>query len=150
MVAYRPNVCIAVRKAGTSLLLLCHRKGFPADKGWQLPQGGLHKGADLVSEMRRELAEETGIRDVSVVSVASGPYVYEFPPGHPRKHQGYAGQTQQWILVDFSGSDASINFSREPAEFDSWSWESARTVLDKIVDFKKEPYSRALADLGLL
>jgi putative (di)nucleoside polyphosphate hydrolase len=133
-----------------NLLLLCHRKGYPADSGWQLPQGGIHRGADLVSEMRRELEEETGICDVSVVKIAPGPYVYKFPSGLKHKHQNYAGQSQQWVLVDFRGSDDTIRFQNQPAEFDDWSWESPGIVLDRIVDFKKEAYARALADLGLM
>jgi|WetSurMetagenome_2_1015567.scaffolds.fasta_scaffold00462_10 putative (di)nucleoside polyphosphate hydrolase len=150
MADFRPNVCIAVRKAGTNLLLLCHRKGYPEDEGWQLPQGGIHAGADLISEMRRELEEETGIRDVSVAGIARGPYLYEFPKDVKRKHQNYAGQAQQWVLVDFLGADDTIHCSGESAEFDAWSWAPPSTVLDKIVNFKKETYARALSDLGLL
>lgn len=147
---FRPNVCIAVRKAGTNLLLLCHRKGYPPDSGWQLPQGGIHPGAELVSEMQRELEEETGISDVSVVKVAPGPYVYKFPKGTKHKHPDCAGQSQQWVLVDFFGDDRVIGFRHQPAEFDDWSWKPPAFVLDRIVDFKKEAYSRALADLGLM
>jgi len=150
MAKYRPNVCIVVRKVGTDQVLLCHRKGFPADAGWQFPQGGLHRGASLLAEMRRELEEETGIRDVEVVEASESSYTYEFPEGLKLKHQEYAGQTQRWVLVDFPGSDDTISFSREPAEFDSWCWVSARTALDRIVDFKKATYTRALADLGLI
>ncbi len=150
MAMFRPNVCIVVRKAGTDQVLLCHRKGLPAEAGWQFPQGGLHRGASLLSEMRRELEEETGIRDVEVVEVTESSYTYEFPESLKHKHQEYAGQTQRWVLVDFPGGDDAISFSREPAEFDSWRWVSVRTALDRIVDFKKATYARALADLGLL
>lgn len=150
MADFRPNVCIAVRKAGTNLLLLCHRKGYSPDSGWQLPQGGIRRGAELVSEMRRELEEETGIRDVSVVKIAPGPYIYEFPKGIKHKHRKFAGQAQQWILVDFQGSEDAIRFLGEPAEFDDWSWQSPATVVDRIVDFKKQTYTSAMTDLGLL
>ncbi len=149
MAAYRPNVCIVVRKKGSDLFLLCHRKGFPSERGWQFPQGGLHPGADLESEMRRELAEETGIKDVAVVGIAKGPYVYDFPKGASHKHPEYAGQTQQWVLVDFAGNDNDVNVMQEPPEFDSWRWASASEALDKIVDFKKEAYLHAMADLNL-
>lgn len=147
---YRNNVCVAVRKAGSELLLICHRKGFPPAKGWQFPQGGIRKGASLIPEMRRELLEEIGTDDVTVVMVSAKQYVYKFPEGTRHKHKEYDGQAQQWVLAEFSGSDAAINFNREPAEFDAFEWAPAATVLDRIVDFKKDVYSRALKDLGLL
>jgi putative (di)nucleoside polyphosphate hydrolase len=150
MPRYRKNVCVAVRKAGSSLFLLCHRKGFPGDLGWQFPQGGLHRGADLESEMRRELMEEIGTSDVTVVRVAPKRYTYDFPKGMKRRHKNYSGQTQQWVLVEFSGDDSVINFKREPAEFDSFLWTDAKTALNRIVDFKKEVYARAMTDLGIL
>jgi putative (di)nucleoside polyphosphate hydrolase len=150
MPLYRKNVCIAVRKAGSGLLLLCHRKGFPPAAGWQFPQGGLRKGAALIQEMRRELLEEIGTDDVTVVRVSTKQYLYDFPKGLRHKHKKYDGQAQQWILAEFFGNDAVINFNREPAEFDAFEWAPAATVLDRIVDFKKDVYSRALKDLGLL
>ncbi len=150
MARYRRNVCVVVRKAGTNLLLVCHRKGLGPGQGWQFPQGGLRPGADLVSEMRRELFEETGLKDVTVIKIAAGPYTYNFPKGLVHKHQTFRGQSQQWVLTEFSGDDASISFALEPAEFDSFSWETAQTVLDKIVYFKKDAYACAMTDLGLL
>jgi putative (di)nucleoside polyphosphate hydrolase len=150
MPRYRNNVCIAVRKAGSALLLVCHRKGFPPAAGWQFPQGGIREGASLVSEMRRELIEEIGTDDVTVVKISTKQYIYDFPKGLRRKHKQYDGQSQQWVLAEFSGNDAAINFIREPAEFDAFEWVPAQTALDRIVDFKKDVYSRALKDLGLL
>lgn len=147
---YRRSVCVAVRKAGSGLLLLCHRKGFPPAAGWQFPQGGIRKGADLIREMRRELLEEIGTDNVRVVWVSAKLYFYKFPTGMRHKHKNYDGQAQQWVLAEFSGNDAAINFNREPAEFDAFAWVHAATALDRIVDFKKDVYSRALKDLGLL
>ncbi len=149
MTGYRPNVCIAVRRPDTGLFLLCHRKGFPANAGWQFPQGGIHRGKELVSEMRRELAEETGLHDVSVAMVTKNSYRYEFPAG-AHKHRRYKGQVQRWVLVDYVGPEDSLDFSREPAEFDSYCWATAQTALDRIVNFKKHTYTRAMTDLGII
>jgi putative (di)nucleoside polyphosphate hydrolase len=150
MPRYRNNVCVVVRKAGSGLLLLCHRKGYLPAAGWQFPQGGLRKGAGLIQEMRRELLEEIGTDDVTVVQVSTEQYHYDFPKGLRHKHKKYDGQAQQWILADFSGNDAAIHFNHEPAEFDAFEWVTAATALDRIIDFKKDVYSRALKDLGLL
>jgi putative (di)nucleoside polyphosphate hydrolase len=150
MPRYLRNVCVAVRKAGSDLLLLCHRKGFPPATGWQFPQGGIRKGAALIPEMKRELLEEIGTGDVTVILISTKLYFYKFPEGTRHKHKKYDGQVQQWVLAEFSGNDAAINFNHEPAEFDGFEWAPAATVLDRIVDFKKDVYSRALNDLGLL
>ncbi|HUI93809.1 MAG TPA: NUDIX domain-containing protein [Chitinivibrionales bacterium] len=150
MPRYRKNVCIAVRKAGTSLLLLCHRKGFPPDDGWQFPQGGIREGAEIVAEMKRELREEIGTEDVTVVRISAKQYSYNFPEGMRSKHKNYDGQVQQWIFAEFSGNDAAINFNHEHAEFDAFMWAPATEALKRIVGFKKEVYSQALNDLGLL
>jgi putative (di)nucleoside polyphosphate hydrolase len=150
MARYRKNVCVVVRQAGSALLLVCHRKGYPPDRGWQFPQGGLHKGEDLYSEMRRELREEIGTDDVLVVKCAPKKYTYLFPEGIKRRRGDYSGQTQQWVLAEFSGADSKINFNRKPAEFDAFEWVSALIVLDRIVDFKKKVYVEAMGDLGLI
>ena len=149
MARFRHNVCVAVRRAGSDLFLLCHRKGFPPDSGWQFPQGGLHEGEDLISEMRRELREEIGTDDVKVIAVAPKKYSYTFPRGMKRRHGNYTGQTQQWVLAEFSGRDSEINFDRKPAEFDAFEWVTAATVLDRIVDFKKTVYAEAMQDMGI-
>jgi putative (di)nucleoside polyphosphate hydrolase len=133
----------------TDLLLVCHRKGFPPGLGWQFPQGGLHKGKDLVCESLRELREEIGTGDVTVILVLPKRYTYEFPEGIKRRHDRYAGQTQQWVLTEFSKGDDAINFDRTPAEFDAFEWVTADVVLDRIVNFKKKVYAEAMRDMGL-
>lgn len=146
----RPNVCIVLKKAGSDRILLCHRKGFPPNEGWQLPQGGTHEGEDIVSEMRRELLEEIGTDNVSVLAISKKSYTYLFP-SYAKKHgDKYDGQKQTWVVAEYSGDDSVINFNTQPAEFDAFIWANAQSVLSNIVDFKKEVYKQAMKDLGLL
>jgi len=147
---FRPNVCIVVRKTGSNLLLVCHRKGFPHNGGWQFPQGGIHKGKELVGEMKRELREEIGTDNVLVVKISPRTYSYTFAAGMKRKNDNFVGQIQNWILTEFSGSDTQINFNRQPAEFDAFEWVEAKEAIERIVDFKKQVYSLALNDLDLI
>jgi putative (di)nucleoside polyphosphate hydrolase len=99
--------------------------------------------------MRRELREEIGTDRVSVVAIAPKKYTYSFPQGMKRRHGNYTGQTQQWVLSEFSGRDSEINFNRKPAEFDAFEWATVTTVLDRIVDFKKNVYAEAMQDMGI-
>ena len=39
------------------------RKDNPGDK-WQMPQGGVDTGENYIEAMKRELAEETGIKNI--------------------------------------------------------------------------------------
>ena len=43
------------------------RKDNPGDK-WQMPQGGVEDGEDFVTAMRRELYEETNIKNINSLS----------------------------------------------------------------------------------
>ena len=42
------------------------RKDNPIDK-WQMPQGGINKNEDFLSAMKRELEEETSIKNIKVL-----------------------------------------------------------------------------------
>ena len=42
------------------------RKDNPVDK-WQMPQGGVDIGEDYISAMKRELYEETGIKNIQIL-----------------------------------------------------------------------------------
>ena len=42
------------------------RKDNPIDK-WQMPQGGVDKGEDFITAMRRELIEETSIKNIKIL-----------------------------------------------------------------------------------
>ena len=42
------------------------RKDNPNDK-WQMPQGGVDKGEDFITAMRRELIEETSIKNIKIL-----------------------------------------------------------------------------------
>ena len=54
------------------------RKDNPIDK-WQMPQGGVDKGEELVDAMRRELKEETSIKNIKIIKEIDGWLDYELP-----------------------------------------------------------------------
>ena len=54
------------------------RKDNPGDK-WQMPQGGVDNGEDFHAAMRRELHEETSIKNIKIIKEINQLYEYELP-----------------------------------------------------------------------
>lgn len=147
---YRDNVCAVIRSS-KGVVLICHRSGFPYDKGWQFPQGGIKPTIDLMEELKRELREEIGNDRIKVVSVAPDIYQYDYPESILPKKKGYAGQRQRWVLCEFLDKDPVIRLDiEEKPEFDGSRWVRPQEALALCVGFKKEVYERALSDLELL
>lgn len=150
MARYRDNVCAVIR-APDGTVLLGHRTGFPSDKGWQFPQGGINPDVDLIEEMKRELREEIGNDRIRVVSVAPEIYTYDYPESILPKKKGYTGQRQRWVLCEFQDKDTVIRLDGEDEpEFDGFRWVTPNEALALCVGFKKEVYGKALKDLELL
>jgi putative (di)nucleoside polyphosphate hydrolase len=147
---YRDNVCAVIRRRTDSSVLFCHRKGFPKESGWQFPQGGIDTRKNLIDELKRELLEEIGTDDIDVLLISPNMYRYNFPEGIDCRHDKYRGQQQRWVLAVLNSEDTEISFMGENAEFDDFEWVSPEDVLERIVDFKKDVYEKALKDLGIL
>ena len=50
----------------TNQVFVGKRKDNPGDK-WQMPQGGVESGEDFLTAMKRELYEETSIKDIKII-----------------------------------------------------------------------------------
>ena len=117
------------------------RKDNPIDK-WQMPQGGVDEGEDLISAMKRELSEETGIKNITLLKEVEGWSEYELPDyllGKIWKGK-YRGQRQKWFIVRFVGKDNEINLETKNPEFIEWQWVEIDRLPVVIVGFKKKVY----------
>ena len=127
------------------------RKDNPGDK-WQMPQGGVDQGEDYITAMKRELLEETGIKNIEIIKEIDKIYQYELPQnlvGIIWKGK-YRGQKQKWFITRFLGKEKEINLNTKHAEFIDWKWIQPNLLPEVIVDFKKDLYLNLLKEINLV
>ena len=109
---------------------------------WQMPQGGVDKGEDLLSAAFRELEEETNIKNVNLIKEIDGDTIYELPDhllGIIWKGK-YKGQKQKWFLMKFIGDDKEIDINTKNPEFLDWKWIDLDQITEVVVNFKLHVY----------
>jgi putative (di)nucleoside polyphosphate hydrolase len=143
---YRPCVGIMLINEDNQVFV-AQRLDHPSN-AWQMPQGGIDPGEDPKVAAFRELKEEIGTNQASVIAVASRQYKYDIPQTlNKRLWQGrYKGQTQLWFLMRFEGKDEDINLDTDHPEFSAWRWAPMDELLDLIVHFKREVYVQVLKE----
>ena len=121
------------------------RKDNPIDK-WQMPQGGVNTGENLIDAMKRELYEETSIQNIKILNEIDGWFEYELPKNLLGKiwRGRYRGQKQKWFVVKFLGNDGEINLQTDKPEFIEWRWLDIENLPNVIVDFKRKVYEQLL------
>ena len=127
------------------------RKDNPGDK-WQMPQGGVDKDEDFITAMRRELHEETSIKNIKIIKEISQIYEYELPKnliGIIWKGK-FRGQKQKWFIAKFLGNENEINLNTSHPEFIEWKWIDAEILPKVIVEFKKNLYLSLLKEIKLV
>jgi putative (di)nucleoside polyphosphate hydrolase len=125
---------------GDRLVLVAERSDVR--DAWQCPQGGLQRGEEPRDALRRELAEETGIRwsDVAVIDEHSDWLAYELPP-EARSEKTGRGQVQKWFLLQYQGADEDINVSgAKESEFERWKWVSMEDLINHAWQVKRPIY----------
>tara|TARA_B100001996_G_scaffold366459_1_gene337174 strand:+ start:632 stop:1093 length:462 start_codon:yes stop_codon:yes gene_type:complete len=111
---------------------------------WQMPQGGVDEGEDLLNAAYRELKEETSIFNVKLIKEIEDWTQYDLPSkliGIIWKGR-YKGQKQKWFIFKFLGNDTEINIKTKNPEFLDWKWIEIGKITEIVVDFKKEVYQK--------
>ena len=147
---FRPNVGIVVANGREQVLFARRIGGFDA---WQFPQGGIHESETPEDALYRELDEEVGLDAacVEIVAETQDWLRYELPPQFRRGNSDpkFIGQKQKWFLLRMLADDSRVDVQRfDEPEFDHWQWVSYWYPVAKVIDFKREVYRKALAELA--
>ena len=127
------------------------RKDNPGNK-WQMPQGGVDNNEDFLTDMRREIHEETSIKNIKIIKEINQLYEYELPKnliGIIWKGK-FRGQKQKWFITNFLGNESEINLNTKQPEFIEWKWIDAKKLPEVVVNFKKNLYLSLLKEIKLV
>ena len=114
-----------------------------------MPQGGVDKNENFLTAVKRELNEETSIKNIKIIKELDGWFEYELPKnllGIIWKGK-FRGQKQKWFVARFIGEESEINLKTENPEFIEWKWIKIDELPKVIVDFKKNVYEKLLIEL---
>ena len=143
----RTGVGIAVLNSKNQVFV-GKRKDNPFDK-WQMPQGGIDPNETPSVAMKRELEEETSIKNFKFLKEFNQWLEYELPENLIGKiwKGKYRGQKQKWFVVRFLGNDNEINIKTKHPEFIEWKWLDMNLLPELIVNFKRHVYEDVLVEL---
>lgn len=149
---YRP--CVGVMLINRQGRVFVGQRMDRDTEAWQMPQGGVDKGEEPAFAALRELQEETGVTPdlVEILAETGGWLTYDLPLDLvPKIWKGrYRGQKQKWYLMRFLGRDDQIDIATGHPEFSRWRWLLPARLVENIVPFKRDVYTRVVAEFSPL
>tara|TARA_B100000131_G_C17940375_1_gene542069 strand:- start:162 stop:629 length:468 start_codon:yes stop_codon:yes gene_type:complete len=116
---------------------------------WQMPQGGIDENEKPEEAVWREMQEEIGTNNATMIMESKKWINYKIPlktlETLPWGHK-YIGQTQKWFAFRFSGKEKEINVGTENPEFSEWKWSDNNLLVQNIVPFKRNTYEIILEE----
>ncbi len=133
---YRPNVAVLLyrRTHQGKEIFIVERQD--QKNHWQIPQGGLD-GQDVIAAGKKELEEESGVKNFQVVASYKNLYRYEFNKetgkylyDGKQRHFGYKGQQQSLLITEFTGKDEEISIKYW--DHQAWLWVKEADFINKL------------------
>ena len=145
--SYRRCVGIMILNKKKQILVgrrIDHPSGF-----WQMPQGGIDNDENPQEAVWREMIEEIGTQKEKLIKISKQWINYDIPLKTLKTlpwGKKYRGQTQKWFAFQFEGKDSDINVATEKPEFSEWKWSNLNFIVNEIVPFKRDVYSKVLEE----
>ena len=116
---------------------------------WQMPQGGVNKNENFLDAAKRELEEETSIKNIKLIKEIDGWLTYDLPKDLLGKiwNGKYKGQKQKWFIMKFLGNNNEININTKKPEFLNWKWINPSKLPEVAINFKINIYRKISKEL---
>ena len=141
--------CVGMMILDSKNLILVGRRLDHPSGFWQMPQGGIDKNEIPEEAVWREMMEEIGTNKAKLLKISNQWINYNIPSETlktlPWGHK-YIGQTQKWFAFQFIGKDSDINVGTVNPEFSEWKWTKINLIVEEIVPFKRDVYSKILKE----
>ena len=141
---YRPNVAMIIVSNNypeKKEIFIAQRDDL--SDVWQFPQGGIDKGEEVQEALFREMEEEIGTNEASIVAEYPEWLSYDFPPKIAEKMKPYVGQTQKYFLVKLK-KDAKIDINTQHPEFSDFKFVDVDDALSLSASFKQSVYEKVI------
>ena len=142
------RTCAGIMLFNRAGLVFVGRRIDTTQEVWQLPQGGISEGEAPLAAAKRELAEETGIREAVLLAEARDWLSYDLPGelvGKVWKGR-FRGQRQKWFAMRFDGADVEVNLETDHPEFDAWRWTPIDDLVSETIAFKRTVYQAVVKE----
>ena len=131
-------------------LVFAARRKDTKEPAWQFPQGGIDAEEEPAEAMLRELGEEIGTSNVTILAETKDWLSYDLPVDLADRmwHGLFRGQRQKWFAARFLGTDGDINVETKHPEFLEWRWMPLAEVPALIVPFKRGLYDAVVREFA--
>ena len=113
-------------------ILICKRVGEKSH--FQFPQGGIKKGEDEKNALFRELKEEIGTNDVTIITQLPEKTRYYWPKNE--RKSSFIGQEHCWFIVKLNSNQELVPSS----EFSDFEWINPKNSLSRTFYRRRETY----------